>query len=97
MVGGGVIGKVVGIAPSIMTGVGVIMIVSQVSILMWTHIGEDTTETMTGMGTGGTMTEFPTTDCNRTGIAGTTIDIGKGKELGASMTIDLDHYHRDRN
>jgi hypothetical protein len=49
------------------------------------------------MGTGGTMNEFLTNDFTRTGIAGIMIDIGKGEELGASRTIDLDHNNRDRN
>ena len=43
------------------------------------------------------MNESLTNAFNRTGIAGITIDIGKGKELGASRTINLDHNNRDRN
>ncbi len=97
MVGGGVIGKVVGIAPIIMTEIGVIIAMSRVSILMWTQVGEDTTETIIGMGTGGTMNEFLTNAFNRTGKAGTMIDTGKGRHIGASRTINLDHNNRDRN
>jgi hypothetical protein len=33
----------------------------------------------------------------RTGSNGMMIDIGKGKERGASRTIDPDHNNRDRN
>jgi hypothetical protein len=33
----------------------------------------------------------------RTGGSGTTIDIGKGKERGASRAIGPDHNNRDRN
>jgi hypothetical protein len=97
MVGGGVFGKVVGIVHVIITGAGVIITLFQVFILMWTLVGEDTTETIIGTGTGGTMNGFPTNDFNRTGRAGIMIDIGKGRELGASRAINLDHNNRDRN
>ena len=43
------------------------------------------------------MNGFLTNDFNRTGRAGKIIDIGKGKERGASRTINLDRNHRDRN
>jgi hypothetical protein len=43
------------------------------------------------------MNGFLTNDFNRTGRAGIMIDIGKGKELGASRAINLDHNNRDRN
>ena len=52
---------------------------------------------MIGMGTRGAMNEFLTNGCDRTGIAGTMIDTGKGMELGASRTIDLDQRARERN
>jgi hypothetical protein len=54
MVGGGVHGRVVGIAHIIMTGAGVIITPFQVFISMWTQVGEDTTGTIIGTGTGGT-------------------------------------------
>jgi hypothetical protein len=76
---------------------GVIMIVSQVSILTWTQVGEDTTETVIGTGTGGTMNGFLTNDFNRAGRAGKMIDVGKGKEPGASRTINPGRNHRDKN
>ena len=97
MVGGGVYGKVVGIAHIIITGAGVIITMFPVFILMWTQGGEDTTETIIGTGTGGTMNGFLTNNFNRTGRAGKMIDIGKGKELGASRAINLDHKNRYRN
>ena len=97
MAGGGVHGKVAGIAHVIITGAGVIITVFQVFILMWTQVGEDTTETIIGTGTGGTMNRFLTNDFNRTGKDGKIIDIGKSRELGASRTINLDHNNRDRN
>jgi len=43
------------------------------------------------------MNGFLTNDFNRTGVVGKRTDIGKGKELGASRAINLDHNHRDRN
>jgi hypothetical protein len=49
------------------------------------------------MGAAGTMNGFLTNDFNRTGRAGKVIDVGKGKELGASGTINLDHNNRARN
>jgi hypothetical protein len=49
------------------------------------------------MGTDGTMNGFLTNDFNRTGKAGKMIGIGKGKELGVSRTISLDHNSRGRN
>ena len=97
MGGGGVYGKVVGIAHITITGVGVIIGMFQVFILMWTQIGEYITETITGTGTGGTMNGFLTNDFSRTGGTGKIINAGKGKELGASRTINLDHNNRDRN
>ena len=48
-------------------------------------------------GTGGTMNGSLINDFNRTGRAGKMIDVGKGEELGASRTINLDHNNRDRN
>lgn len=97
MVGGGVYGKVVGIAHIIITGVGLITTMSQVSILMLIQVGEDTTETIIGTDTGGTMNGFLTDDFNRTGRAGIIIDIGKGKEPGASRGINPDRTNRARN
>ena len=97
MAGGGVYGKVAGIARIIITGAGVIIAMFPVFILMSIPVGEDTIETITGTGTAGTMSGFPTYDCNRTGRAGKMIDIGKGKELGASRAIKLDHNNRYRN
>jgi len=52
---------------------------------------------MIGTDTAGTMNGFLTHDFNRTGGAGVIIDIGKGEELGASRTINLDRNNRDRN
>ena len=97
MAGGGVHGKVVGIAHIIITGVGPIITMSQVFILILTPTGEDTTETIIGTDTGGTMNEFLTTDFKRTGRAGILIDIGKEKEVGVSRAINLDRDIRDRN
>jgi hypothetical protein len=97
MVGGGVHGKVVGIARITMTGDGLITAMFQVFILMSTQAGEDTTDTTIGMVTGGTMNGFLTSDCNRTGSDGIMTDIGKGKEHGVSRTINPDRKNRNRN
>ena len=97
MAGGGVFGKVVGIAHIIMTGVGHIITMFQVFIMMWTQVGEDTTETIIGTDTGGTMNGFLTNDFNKTGVVGKRTDIGKSKKPGASRTINLDRNNRDRN
>ena len=97
MVGGGVYGKVIGIAHIIITEAGVIIAMFQVFILMSIPVGEDTIETITGTGTAGTMSGFPTYDFNRTGRAGKMIDIGKGKEPGASRAISRAHNNSDRN
>jgi len=97
MVGGGVYGKVVGIARIIIIGAGVIITMFQVFILMWIQVGEDTTETIIGTGTHGTMTGFLANEFNRTGRAGKIVDIGKSKELGASKAINLDRNNRHRN
>ena len=69
----------------------------QVFILMWIQVGEATSETIIGTGTGGIMNGFLTNNFNGTGRAGKMIDVGKGKELGASRTINLDHNNRYRN
>jgi len=42
------------------------------------------------------MNRFLINNFNRTGEAGKMIDVGKGKELGASRTFNLDHNNRDR-
>ena len=52
---------------------------------------------MIGTDTDGIMNRVLTDDFNRTGGAGIIIDIGKGKEPGASRAINLDHNNRDRN
>ncbi|MHB8091775.1 MAG: hypothetical protein ACYDH8_09305 [Syntrophales bacterium] len=97
MAGGGVHGKVVGIAHCFITGDGFIITISQVSILMWTQVGKQITETIIGMGIGGTMNGSLTNDFNRTGKTGKRITIGKGKEIGVYGTINPGHNNRDRN
>ncbi len=98
MVGGGVRGKVVGTAHVIMTGAGVIMTMFQVFISMSTQAGEDTTEIIIGVGTGGTMNGFLIGGFKRTGRAGKIIDIGEEKEPGVSRAIEIGrHSNRDRN
>ena len=42
------------------------------------------------------MNGFLTNDFSGTGKAGKMIDIGKGKELGASRAISLGHDKKDR-
>ena len=96
MVGGGAHGKVDGIAHLITTGVGLFLTVSQVFILMWTLVGEVTTEAIIGTDTRGTMNGLITNASNTAGGAGIMIDIGKGKETGASRAITLDCNNRDR-
>jgi len=97
MAGGGVHGRVVGIAHVIMTGDGVIMTASQAFILMSTRVGEDSTETIIGANTVGTMNGFPARDFKRTGRPGMTIGIGGEKEPGVSRTIEFHHNHKNRN
>jgi len=97
MVGGGVHGEVVGIAHIIMTGAGVTIRTFPVFISTSIQVGEDTTETIIGPGTSGTMNGFPTDNFYRTGRAGIMITIGKGKALGVSRAINLDHNNRDRS
>ena len=43
------------------------------------------------------MNAFLTEDFNKIGRAGIMIDVGKGEELGASRSINLDHNNRDRD
>ncbi len=97
MVGGGAYGKGGGIAHRIMTGIGRIMTVFQDFILMSTQVGEDTTESMRGTGTGGTINGFLPNNFNGTGRAGRMIGIGNGKALGASRTINRAHKPSDRH
>ena len=97
MVGGGGHGKDVGIGHIITTGAGLITTMPQVFILMLTPIGESTTGSIIGTDIIGIMNEFLTNDFNKTGRAGVTIDIGKGKEPGASRVITLDRNNRGRN
>lgn len=95
--GGGVSGMAVGIVHIIMTAAGVIMAMSQRFILMWTRVGEDTTETVIGTDTGGITSASLTEDFNRTGKAGTTIAIGNGSEPGVYRTISHDRDNSDRS
>jgi len=97
MVGGGVHGKVAGIAHVIMTGAGFITAVFRVFITTYPPDGEDTTETVIGTDTDGTMNEFLTTGFIRTGRAGIITDIGRSKEAGALSAINPDRKERDRN
>ena len=97
MAGGGVHGRVVGIARIITTAAGVIITGFRVFILMWIRAGEDITESIIGTDTDGTMNGFLTSGFNGTGRAGKMIDIGKEKGLGASRAIILDHNNRDRS
>ena len=97
MAGGGVYGTVAGIAHIITTGVGVIMIVSQFSISISTQVGGDIIETITGKDAGGATNVFPISDFIGTGKAGKMIDVGKGEEPGASLTINIHHKNRGRN
>jgi len=97
VVGGGVPGKVAGIAHIIITGAGLIITMFQVFILMSTRVGEDTIEIIIGTDTGGTMSVFPTDDFSRTGRAGVMTGIGTGREPGVSRVISLDRNNRDRN
>ncbi len=84
MAGGGVCGKAAGIAPIIITGAGSTITRSQVFTTMSIRVGEDTSDSVIGTGTRGTMNGYLTGSFNRTGRAGKMIDIGKGKELGGS-------------
>jgi len=43
------------------------------------------------------MNGFLINNFNGTGRAGKMIDVGKGKELGVSRTINLNHNNKDRN
>src|SRR3974377_1204955 len=97
MGGGGVPGRGGGIAPGTMTGGGDIMPRCPGFTLMSIPDGEDTTEIISGPGTGGTINGFRPNNCNRTGRAGRLIGIGSGKARGASRTINLDHNASDRN
>lgn len=97
MAGGGGDGKAAGIVHIIMTGAGFIIAMSQLSILMWTQAGGDTTETETGTVTDGTMNGFHTGSLNGTGRAGEKTDIGKGKGPGASRAIGSARNKKDGN
>ncbi len=97
MAGGGDFGTVIGIAHFTMTGGGVTTAAFQSSISMSIQVGEDTTETMIGMDTGGNMKGFLTENFNTAGGAGIMIDIGKDKEPGAFRAIILEHKTKGRN
>jgi len=94
---GGVYGMTGGIAHVIMTGDGFIMTVFQVFIMISTHVGDNTIETIIGMDTGGTMNGFQPGDFNRTGGTGRIIDTGKDMGLGASRAINPGRRCRDKN
>ncbi len=96
MAGGGDFGTVIGIAHFTMTGGGVTTAAFQSSISMSIQVGEDTTETMIGMDTGGNMNGFLPENFNATGGVGTMIDIGKDKEPGAFRVINLERNTKGR-
>ena len=86
-----------GIAHDIMTGDGSIMTVFQVFILILTHVGDNTIETIIGADTGGTMNGFQAGDFTRTGGTGRIIDTGKDTGPGASRAINPGRRCRDKN
>jgi hypothetical protein len=94
--GGGVHGKDAGIARCFIAAGGFIIRMFQVSILMWTRVGGQVTETATGMDTGGTMNGFLTSDFNKIGRTGKRIAIGNGRQTGVCGTIDPNRNSRDR-
>jgi hypothetical protein len=96
MAGGGVHGKVGGIARSFMAAGGYLIKIYQVSILMWTQVGEQIIENVIGTVTGGTMNGFLTNDFNRIGKNGKRSAIGRGRSTGGYGTIDLSRNNRDR-
>jgi hypothetical protein len=55
------------------------------------HWGEDTTITIIGTGTSGTINGFFINDFSRTGRVGKRTDLGEGKKPGASRDIHLEH------
>ena len=87
----------VGTVHIIMTAAGDIMAMSQRFILMWTQVGELTTETVIGTDTGGITNASLTEDFNRTGEPGILIDIGNGNEPGVYKTISRDRDNSDRS
>lgn len=97
MAGGGAFGKVAGITPVTMTGVGFTMTGFQASISMWTPVGGGTTETAVGAGTDGTMSGFHIGGFDGTGIPGTGTDTGKGREAGVFRTINTVIPTKGRN
>ena len=97
MAGGGVYGKVVGIARIIIIGDGLIITEFRVFILMSTRVGETTTGTVIGTDADGIMNEFQAKEFNRAGEAGKMIDVGKSREPGAFRTINTDLRNRYRS
>jgi len=96
MVSGGVRGRVAGIDHRIMIMAGLITIVSQDSIMTWTHIGGDIITTITGTVTFGIIERFLIHSFNKTGRVGRVADIGKRREPGRYRAIHLNRNHKDR-
>ena len=97
MAGGGAHTGAAGIAHVIMIVVGVITVGYRVSIMMWTHIGEDIIQIVIGMDVLGIIAQFHIHNFNRIGEDGRMTDIGKNKENGMFRVIQLNRNHRDNN
>ena len=96
MVGGIVRGKAGGIDHVIMTGVGFIIDTPQNFIMISTCVGGNTTESVIGMGIGGSINGFLIRIFKRVGELGRIITIGKEKKNGTSKDITPLPHKRDR-
>jgi hypothetical protein len=97
MAGGGVLGKDVGITRVITIEAGLITAEFRPFILIYTRAGECSIGTVSGTGTRGTMNGFLTAHLNGTGEAGTVVNIGRGKELGAFRDTSLVRTMKGKN
>jgi hypothetical protein len=95
MVGGGVHGKVVGIAHGTTAQVGTTIEGFHPFMDGYPQTGEMTTGIIVGEGIGGTINEYLTTKLNETGGTGKEVSIGRGNKLGVSKVCnpERDHNH----
>jgi len=97
MVGGGVHGRVAGIAHGIMIRDGGIIAASRLFMLKYLLVGGMNTETVVGGAINGMLSRYPIIKSNRIGMAGKRIDIGNNNKIGESRIYNPESDRKNRH
>jgi hypothetical protein len=96
MAGGGGLGKATGIDRVNTVRGGITIKMCPLFIERFLETGETTIGTIDGAGINGGLNNYLTMKCKETGKTGETINIGKGKEIGASRIRGTDPTRNGR-